>query len=1008
MKIKNNLKVFILLAIGSLLLILSWFREGYIYGGGDVGLQTYNPQRVFEIARYIWWESIAPGLPVPQGLTALPFSIGFSILQYFGFSPLLFQASLFFMILLFMSYGMYLLLSSFIQDKKYVFIGVFFYVFNPYMMIQVWHRFVHSTFFLIAALPFLAIFWLLWIRQKRVISLLGFLITNLIFLYAYGTIAYILTVWIFILLLTLLEIVFPWKGFKNTYLLMALFIAGFAMWVITNIWWLVPIFNISPGLLSMQHSNSESLTTLINLAKQSIVPFLIQMINPFYLFSQLDFGSFYLNILVRLIPLIFFGLIFIGIITGIRIREFAKWIILYLIIVFLAKGAASPLGYFFVWGFENFFALGVLRNPFEKIGVILPLVSSIVLVVGISELSKFLSSKKMFFLKKVLIPSLIILDIIFCWPMFSGKIFGRFDKPEYVKVPQSYSDANNWIISDNKKDKIKNPGNILHLPLTIGESITYNWQYGYNGLESSALFFTDAPSISHGFNIKQIDDVLSSVYRSLNNPEYKDISLKLIKKLNIKYIILHKDVKWQETGLINPNETEKYLNMIDFIELVAQFGELRIYKIKDNLFGPRIYFANNFKLIYPENTSVDNLSVWRYIEDADLIQFNPKGLDNESLQKSNKIILPSHDLPYSQISESDMESFLNNIASDVTYENQYFESFNRVRDILKQNGEIKAVNKMDEILISEKKIINILKHIYNKQVINILDIKDYEDNLHRIFYNKITDSRLLLYLNNSEIGKIFQPHIYILGLISTNGQKEIKRDAELVKAFLEKNMLENNLTARYPLENISLGKEGVIYSYIIPQDGVYKLTLEIDQENDNKDKISKQDIFIDGDKKTLPLSIDLTSGIHEIFLPIEKVKPEENKKNNDFEIPILYKESDASKSNIANNSSVFFKQNSPINYSGHIRVENSNVLIFSQTYSPGWKLTLRDQKGNYELKKHFVSNFFGNAFFIDRIGDYEFNLIYDPQSMVDYGMIVSTVMYVALGFYVFLIERRVK
>src|SRR3989344_1520605 len=91
----------------SLVLIFSWFRDGFIYGGGDVGLQTLNPQRTLENARFIWWEAIAPGTPIPQGLTSLPFHFIFSKLQLIGFSSLMIQSSTFFILIFFMGYGMY-------------------------------------------------------------------------------------------------------------------------------------------------------------------------------------------------------------------------------------------------------------------------------------------------------------------------------------------------------------------------------------------------------------------------------------------------------------------------------------------------------------------------------------------------------------------------------------------------------------------------------------------------------------------------------------------------------------------------------------------------------------------------------------------------------------------------------------------------------------------------------------------------------------------------------------
>ncbi len=43
--------VALLFLIISSLLILVWFRDGFYYGGGDIGLSTYNPKGILEITK---------------------------------------------------------------------------------------------------------------------------------------------------------------------------------------------------------------------------------------------------------------------------------------------------------------------------------------------------------------------------------------------------------------------------------------------------------------------------------------------------------------------------------------------------------------------------------------------------------------------------------------------------------------------------------------------------------------------------------------------------------------------------------------------------------------------------------------------------------------------------------------------------------------------------------------------------------------------------------------------
>src|SRR3989344_7189308 len=187
----------------SLLFVLSWFRFGKIYGGGDTGLPFYNPERTLELASSIWWDAMAPGIPVPHGLTSVPVMYLFSFPQTMGASPVLIQALAFFVLLFLMGYGMYCL-SLFVlgkEEQNLSLIAGIFYLFTPYMMVQVWHRFIHNAFFFAAFMPFIIIAWTLWIRKLKPIFLFLFLFINFLAVYMYGTIAFIVTVWIFLSLI---------------------------------------------------------------------------------------------------------------------------------------------------------------------------------------------------------------------------------------------------------------------------------------------------------------------------------------------------------------------------------------------------------------------------------------------------------------------------------------------------------------------------------------------------------------------------------------------------------------------------------------------------------------------------------------------------------------------------------------------------------------------------------------------------------------------------------------
>jgi len=132
----------------SILITLSWFKGGLYYGGAEVGLSPYyNPARYLDIQQFIWWADVAPGALVPQFISAVPLYFILSLLQNL-FSPLILQALLFLSLLFLMGYGMYLFARFYIEKRKPIFplIAGLFYMFNSYILVEVWHRFLYTGF----------------------------------------------------------------------------------------------------------------------------------------------------------------------------------------------------------------------------------------------------------------------------------------------------------------------------------------------------------------------------------------------------------------------------------------------------------------------------------------------------------------------------------------------------------------------------------------------------------------------------------------------------------------------------------------------------------------------------------------------------------------------------------------------------------------------------------------------------------------------------------------------
>ncbi|OGE42626.1 hypothetical protein A3B45_00255 [Candidatus Daviesbacteria bacterium RIFCSPLOWO2_01_FULL_39_12] len=1127
----TRLTPLIILFLLSVFLIFNWFKAGYIYGGGDVGLQTYNPQRTLENARFIWWEAIAPGTPIPQGLTALPFHFIFSKLQLLGFTSLHIQASLFFLILLSMGYGMYwLILSIFdVKSRWYGLIGALFYMINPYMMIQVWHRFVHSTFFLAAALPFLVLFWIKWLKSTKPIWLLLFLIVNLLATYLYGTIAYILTIWILLFLITAASVFLPWQGRKFLVVGLIKLTIGFLFWFLTNIWWLIPVFSVNPAILSEQHKSEESLFTLINIGRQSIIPYSLQMINPFYLFYQSELGDSYKNILVRIIPWVFVGTILLGLIRALKKERFAFWGVIFLVILFLAKGAAPPFSYPYIFGFKHLFFLGVLRNPFEKIGILLPLLGTILFIFGIVFLKDYLSKKINPLIAKIIIIILVLIILSFNWPMFLSQPFGKPNEPGYVKVPDWYKQADQWIYQDNGVDYFRNPEKILHLPLALGEGISYKWEYGYSGLESSDLLFTSLPSISHGFNIARLDDSLKALSLMFFEPYNKNPEkiLAILQNFNVRYIVLHRDVNWLGGDLYNPKDAENVLNNLDFLKKAQKFGDLQIYKVPDEYFKPKIYLGSNFQLIYPSDTG----KVWPYLLGNDQLMITPIGsqIDGQLFNKASQIIIfPNQSFIYPKTTF--VQQVANQILADEGTLNLLLSQNIRVKPILVQNGEIGPEELNNKLIETTKKIIKILK---SEQSLKMSLMDDYERELKSIFSSNLHDSRLLLYINEKDISLIFQIHLAVIEKLKNGVDSEIKVKLENIYNLLQDQLIKNNFIPQHPLnleapENVDSQK---VFKFNIPTkakyemlmteeiDGLDKFDLSINGKVEKKFWQNQNNILSLGDDdfelgfselayNVLPSSnlalpfdtlakfgtvsvvgdsikiepqgqfgyienliskakggdiyrisfeilpqnasgfyfqlvqdtdnidksgqrsyqlnefIDLTNAknswqsLRFTLLPLRLTTQQaavrfviasggqlpppailiknlriEKVLNGDIVLRSILAESEQTNEG---GEVISIERKSPIFYQGKVNVKNKTFLIFSETFHPGWKLKLTDGQNTFYPQKHYLSNLYGNAYYLENIGSFDFSLEFKPQKLVNFGVIVAAVSYLSL------------
>ncbi len=593
---ENNKKKFIFaIFLIALALSLFWYKDKMLLGGGESGLPFYNLKRHFEITKYSWAQP-ALGNFIGIGIfSAKPTFWLLSQFQYLGVPSYLIQAFVFFLLFFISGISVFFLIKEFFSDlgEKYVFLGVLFYWFNPISLVNVWNRFLYNYMFFWALLPTAFFLFIRGLFKKDISFAVLTALTIVIFSFSLTSIPFNILL-ISLLLFTTLFYLITDKSSDKLFYFKYLFLTLF-FYFLTNFWWISQLFlfistPVKEKVVSEFFSSSGNLETLTVLSKNlgNFKDLLRLMHASFYSVNGLSWAKIYnifpLSFLGFVIPILIFWIIY-------KKRKEKKVLFLgvfYFLTLFLMKGNNPPFGEIFEFLFKKITVLQVFRNPFEKFGFWLPLFSAPLFALGVAEFSRIIEREN---LRKIFIAGVYFYTLIFLgFPFWTGLVFTRQD-PEtkkletyQVKVPDYYEKANDWL--NNQAGDFR----FISLPLG-GEGMTYTWEKPYSGVElSSALF--DTANISFNTSIPFYKNIVDEIAKIQMTKDF----FNFFPFTNSKYLILRKDVNYQERKLLNPHKLE--IKLDDYLKegLITKrenFGELNIYEVNNKFYLPKIYSTKN-------------------------------------------------------------------------------------------------------------------------------------------------------------------------------------------------------------------------------------------------------------------------------------------------------------------------------------------------------------------------------------------------------------------------------
>ncbi len=607
------MKKTLLLVFICLILVSLWFSKGLLFAGGEEGIPFYNLVRYYKMISSMWYGYETGGLVIGF-LPQIPYFYIMKLLSEVGISGLLLQALTFFILMIVGVVSIYYLIRETVVDiidKKYgeilPFIAAIFYLLNPFSLSQIWGRGLSPLFFPFACVPLFLLLFVLSLKRSSVVYLIFAELLGFIFSPAFSSPTQALVVWFPVLVYLVFYLTVNREDIRKIIFSLLYFVLFFVFWLLIQSWWLLPNFSLGGSIYSTA-LNSTQLNVEMLKGLSSSYPFnsLIRLMQNGYFFDGAVYGDIYASPYFLLLS---WSVPIISLFSLSKFRRsayFKYYLSLFLISLFVCLGANPPFGRIFIFFFRRIVPLQAFRNPFEKFGIVFLLsyvpFFSIGLIVFSEKIWNFLKRRKLKINKITILAILMfLLNGIYIWPMWTGQFAGGIKYNPWIKVPDFYQQANDWL--NNQKGDFR----LLHVPLIPGDGSKYDWEDAYQGVEPSRFLF-DRESISTqtgahkefynillgrfgGFlpNINGPDpDLSKSDFRS--KELYQELS-----KLNVRYIILHRDLLAKLSGATSFEDTKAYLDKQPNIKKVQSFGNLDIYGVE---------FPKNISIIYSPQTNV--------------------------------------------------------------------------------------------------------------------------------------------------------------------------------------------------------------------------------------------------------------------------------------------------------------------------------------------------------------------------------------------------------------------
>lgn len=559
------------------------------YGGAEGGLPFYNLTRLFEMHQTTWYPA-AMGAPINIFHALYPFYLIHSTLHILGIPETVLQYITFAFHLVLAAIGISKLARRFFESSRPgAIVCALFYLFNSLAYYLVWSRVLFAYISLYHLLPILAYLLLRWIQTRKLVYLIVLAIIDMTLGFYRESLPAII---VMLMALTMISCVYC-ISFRKIKSFFALF-AFLSIWLICNAWWILPFqytLNNTPYLTKDRYSYHNNRISFIGASSQhgNLWDIVRLTTDSLYKAGSTKATEYYAHPLVRhtfLFP-------FAALLALFFIRKKPSRINLLLCIygplIFLMKGSHEPWAAVNLWLFDYIPLMSIFRNPFEKFGLMLPLIMALIVGFTTSRIYQLISTRSPRGASIYLLATICIV-IAPGYPILSGIVLEptvnigdtQFDSPKLVVVPRHYQAINDYLQTDTDVFRV------LVSPFTIEGSV-YLWKRPYIGAELSNKLL-NYPSISSEVTYPFLHETNQAIIHTLKH--HPDDVPALLGLMNVKYVL-------DREKEVHPITTFDNLSTLSSIQLekTQPFGDISLGRISQAIFKQKVYLSQNPLLV---------------------------------------------------------------------------------------------------------------------------------------------------------------------------------------------------------------------------------------------------------------------------------------------------------------------------------------------------------------------------------------------------------------------------